>query len=498
MKKLSVIYMLLFVTATTLAQSKSFDDFAKQQTQKFDTFKSEKQAQFDAFRKAQNERYADFMAHSWEPMQALPPLTDKKEEQPIVPIVLEQPTNTATNSMAEVLEAIPVTQEIITIPQPLPQPDPIAPVVPNETLPYKIVSISYYGTLISIGFPATDNFKIKSLSEKDLSNAWKHLSDEKYDITLNNVLKVRDDLALCDWAYIDMLQAISEKQYGKTNEAVMMQAFLLAQSSYKVRMAYGEDKLFILLASQYGIYGMGRCIVEDQEFFLLNCKLNNFKVCKAFFEKEKAISLQLRHEQKFDIAPTSPRKLTSTYGIATSVTLNQNEIEFFNNYPTAYIGGDVKTKWAVYANTPLSQSITKTLYPALKKSIEGLNERDAVNKILNFVQTAFNYKTDNDVWGGDRVFFAAETLYYPHSDCEDRAVLFSRLVRDIVGNDVVLLYYPGHLAAAVAFNQEVNGDYLMYKNRRYIVCDPTYIRGQVGQTPEQLRTVKAQIIALNK
>ena len=112
MKKLSVIYMLLFVTATTLAQSKSFDDFAKQQTQKFDTFKSEKQAQFDAFRKAQNERYADFMAHSWEPMQALPPLTDKKEEQPIVPIVLEQPTNTATNSMAEVLEAMEEARRI--------------------------------------------------------------------------------------------------------------------------------------------------------------------------------------------------------------------------------------------------------------------------------------------------------------------------------------------------------------------------------------------------
>ena len=75
-------------------------------------------------------------------------------------------------------------------------------------------------------------------------------------------------------------------------------------------------------------------------------------------------------------------------------------------------------------------------------------------------------------------------------------MLFSRLVRDIVGLDVVLLYYPGHLAAAVEFNEEVLGDYLLYDKRKYIVCDPTYIGAPVGRTMPNMNNEEAQIIIL--
>jgi hypothetical protein len=132
----------------------------------------------------------------------------------------------------------------------------------------------------------------------------------------------------------------------------------------------------------------------------------------------------------------------------------------------------------------------------LRIAVEGLSEKDAVNKLLQFVQTAFVYEYDDKVWGADRAFFAEETLYYPYADCEDRAVLFSRLVRDIVGLDVVLLYYPGHLAAAVEFNEEVLGDYLLYDKRKYIVCDPTYIGAPVGRTMPNMNIQEAQIIIL--
>jgi hypothetical protein len=98
--------------------------------------------------------------------------------------------------------------------------------------------------------------------------------------------------------------------------------------------------------------------------------------------------------------------------------------------------------------------------------------------------------------GHDRAFFAQETLYYPYCDCEDRAILFSRLVRDLVGLDVVLLYYPGHLAAAVGFNNDERGDYLTYKNRKYVVCDPTYINAGVGRTMPGMNNQEAQVIAL--
>ena len=178
------------------------------------------------------------------------------------------------------------------------------------------------------------------------------------------------------------------------------------------------------------------------------------------------------------------------------MSVNKNLIDFFDTYPQACYKGNATTRWAAYANTPLDKSVQNALYPPLKKTIEGMNERQAVEILLNWVQTAFEYRLDDNVWGHDRAFFAQETLYYPYCDCEDRAILFSRLVRDLVGLDVVLLYYPGHLAAAVGFSNDEKGDYLTYKNRKYIVCDPTYINAGVGRTMPNMNNQEAQVIAL--
>lgn len=119
-------------------------------------------------------------------------------------------------------------------------------------------------------------------------------------------------------------------------------------------------------------------------------------------------------------------------------------------------------------------------------------------RLLNFVQTAFVYEYDDKVWGGDRAFFAEEMLYNPYCDCEDRSVLFSRLVRDLLGLDVILVYYPGHLATAVCFAEDVSGDYIMLSGRRFVVCDPTYIGAGVGRTMPDMNNRSANVILLDR
>lgn len=125
-------------------------------------------------------------------------------------------------------------------------------------------------------------------------------------------------------------------------------------------------------------------------------------------------------------------------------------------------------------------------------------QREAACRLLNFVQTAFEYEYDDKVWGCDRAFFAEETLYYPYCDCEDRSILFSRLVRDLMGLDVALVYYPGHLATAVAFNDEVPGDYIELGGRRYVVCDPTFIGAPVGMTMPGMDNSGAKVLLLSR
>ena len=627
MKRCIYLLVAILLVSGASAQTRSFDEFKKQQQSRFSKFKADKQAELEAFRKQQNERYAQFMEESWQRFRAHPAILPKQEKRvkpviyqeptpepvpvvepvdttpapapvvepepmvepvdttpipapvveptPIVepepvdttpapvpvveptPIVEPEPVDTTpvpapvvepepvvepmdtTPAPAPVVEPEPVVEpvdttpapvvepepvvepkpapapvpapapepkveekpilvkkEVIKVPQPTPEPEPLAPVEPKEEIPHEKYHVTFYGTKVSVGFPTNETLKLPGLSEKQLAKAWKQLSSEAYDVTLNNVLAVRKKLALCDWGYVEMLQAISEKKYGKTNEAVFMQAYLLSQSGYKIRLATDDEKLYMLIATQQNMFSLPFFIIDNTKFYALNCKSQELSICKAKFDKEKVVSLQLRQEQKLAAQYTDPRKLTSKYGVVAQVSVNKNTIDFFNDYPSAYIGNDATTRWAVYANTPLEKVIRETLYPTLKKAVAGLSERDAVNKILNFVQTAFVYEYDDKIWGGDRAFFAAETLHYPYADCEDRSILFSRLVRDILGLDVVLIYYPGHLATAVAFTQDVHGDYLTHNNRKYIVCDPTYINAPLGRTMPGMNNQEARIIEL--
>ena len=126
--------------------------------------------------------------------------------------------------------------------------------------------------------------------------------------------------------------------------------------------------------------------------------------------------------------------------------------------------------------------------------VQGKNEADAANILINFVQTAFQYQRDEQQFGYEKPFFVEELFYYPYSDCEDRAMLYSYLVRKLLGLDVVLLDYPDHIATAVRFKGNVGGDYVMVGGQKYIVCDPTYIGASIGMTMPQFKTVAAKVL----
>lgn len=175
---------------------------------------------------------------------------------------------------------------------------------------------------------------------------------------------------------------------------------------------------------------------------------------------------------------------------------NLNLLELYSEYPMVYKNNDTNTIWAIYANAPASKEMRENVYPLLKSGIAGRSESEAANMLLDFVQTALEYKTDGEAWGNERVFFPDETLYYPYCDCEDRAILYSRLVRDLMGLQVVLLYYPGHLATAVEFNENIPGDYIVLNGHRYLVCDPTYINAEIGSTMPGMDNSKVSVIML--
>jgi hypothetical protein len=335
------------------------------------------------------------------------------------------------------------------------------------------------------------------LSENGIADAWLTLSDSIYDNTIKAALDTRKANALCDWAYMDMLREVTEKQYGKSNEAVLAQTFIMAQSGYRIRLGRNDTKLYLLSASQYDIFDLRYYMIDGSKFYIVNGEKNaKMYICEAKFGKEKPLSLQMTRLPRLGEEETPKRTLSSRKGLTTAASVNKNLIDFFNHYPQACFKGDQTTRWVAYANTPIEKSVTDMLYPPLRNAINGLGQKEAVSLLLNWVQTAFAYEYDDKVWGGDRAFFAQETLFYPYCDCEDRSILFSRIVRDLTGLDVVFLYYPGHLATAVGFTEDVNGDWVIHNGKKYVVCDPTYINAGVGRTMPGMNNQAAQIVAL--
>ena len=335
---------------------------------------------------------------------------------------------------------------------------------------------------------------LNGIDEDSVADMWEALSSSAYDDVLTDCIAIKNSLELCDWGYYKLVRKVSDEIYGESDEAVVLSAYVMANSGYKLRMGrLKTDKLCLLLGTEDGIYDCLSVTIDGDDFYLFeDTDCTSIAIMKNGFPNEKGMNLSIYRHQGFDYSPTSERTLISDAyrSLSASVKANKNMIDFYDTYPCPYRKEEPGTSWVYYANAPLDANVQATLYSEFKAAIAGKSQKEAGNMLLNFVQTAFEYKTDGEYWGYERPLFAAETLYYPYSDCEDRSILFSRLVRDLMGLDVVFLHYEGHLATAVAFDEDISGDYIKLNGKKYLVCDPTYINAPIGMEMPNLQLVK--------
>lgn len=496
MQKNIWVIILIFCAAvfSEVAAQNSFEDFKKKAESNFNSFKVSKEKEFEDFRKKANEDYAALMKKAWKEFERLRGVPRPKEDKPIPPILYpEEDKNKPIKDNPKPFD------EIIPVVKPDPQPQPIAPIEDKPAPVDVYFAFRFFGTDLKVRLEDNHRFKLQDCKEKNVAKAWEMMSSGRYDNVITDCLAIRNRNHLCDWAYLLMLRDLSSAFFeGHGNESTLLTAFLYCQSGYKMRLGSSGNRLYLLYASKHLIYDKSYWLVDGEKYYPLDCDLKQLYICGATYPKEKSLSLQVGTDQLFAMRSSEKRVLQSRRfpSMKIAVETNSNLIDFFDTYPTSMINDDFGTRWCMYANTTLSQQARSSLYPALEKVLEGKSQVDAVNMLLNFVQTAFVYEYDDKVWGYDRAFFAEETLFYPYCDCEDRSILFSRLVRDLLGLKVVLIYYPGHLATAVRFSENVTGDYLSVNTSRYVICDPTYIGAPVGRTMPNMDNGNAKVILL--
>ena len=433
-----------------------------------------------------------------------PEVIVRKKKDPKVIIIEEKPADKPAvqpekKPVVEVVEAEPEAEPAPVVEadrRPESAAEPRLPVSSTPTSPlYRGESgrskIAYGGLAFYLNNSLNRKCSLNGLNENAIADAYEALCNSDYKPLLADCAQIRKDLRLNDWGVFTLVRQVADTYCGTANESIVMQQFLLNEMGYKARMARKAtgDKTMLFVATDCAIYAHPYITLNGQNYYNLsgNNEQCQFYMCQKDSPKAKnSVGMQLKEAPLFPGTVVSSTHQAKGSAARVTVDVPKALMDFYKDYP--------QCDYSVYFNAPVNAAMENRILSSLAPLVQGRNEADAANILINFVQTAFQYQTDGQQFGYEKPFFVEELFYYPYSDCEDRAMLFSYLVRKLLGLDVVLLDYPEHIATAVRFNGNVSGDYLMVNGRKYIVCDPTYIGASIGMTMPRYKTVSAKVL----
>lgn len=476
------------VRAQEVDFEKEFEDFQKQQQKEFDDFKNKADADFDTF-----------LRETWAKFEAFDPMT-----RPVRPEPARQPVFDGKRpaSPVEIKPAIPDRPAIPDKPvlgmyipgRPYVPVKIDMPVVPVTAPPVRRTSIEFYGSLLDVATNAIEDMALTGNREADVADAWSKLCKADHEQLIKDCMELRAEKNMSDWAYLLFTKKIGEQLYGeqRKDDIAFLQMFILNKSGYKVRLSKINEKLKLMVAPAGALYGIPYILLEETKYYVYDAEKQDgpmgvYTYKQDFANAKNFVSLAMDVVPKFDSVEYAEVISPKSGSVKIETVVNKNLMEFYKNYPQCDV--------SVYYHTPMSEELKATLYPPLKEAINGKSQQEAANILIEFVQTSFEYQTDGQQFGYEKPFFLDENFFYPACDCEDRAILYATLVKDLLGLDAVLLDYPNHIASAVRFTEEVTGDYIVLDDDvKYLICDPTYIGASIGMCMEQFKKVSPQII----
>lgn len=457
------------ITALLLASlldAKSFEDFKHHQVKSFVKFKDKRDDKFKKYLKQQWHSYGAYRGM---------PLYEKSKPKNILPA--------NQSSFKSVGPKISVT---------------IKKFIVEKIEPKKIVSkdinFDFYGS--QLGFDIAQGLKMAKFSPQNkvgIGNFFDRVASSDYGTLLEEIKKISKDMNLNDWGIYLLVVKISNQIYPNINDSNIFSWFMFNKLGYAVKIGLTQKHIVLMHYSEKTIYSTPSYRFAKKRYYVVSSYAKGGMSSVYSYEQDypgatKALDLSLKtlpnlnykmksRELKFDDAG-------KIYKIA--FEYNQNLIDFMATYPQA----DYET----FFNAPMDSRTYATLVRGLKEYVDGKKASDAINFVLHFVQKAFKYETDTQQFLREKVMFSTETLFYDASDCEDRAVLFSYLIKKMFGIGVVGVKYPNHMATAI--NVPITGDYVRLGKRKLVIADPTFVNANIGQSMPKYRSIIPQSFVL--
>ena len=361
---------------------------------------------------------------------------------------------------------------------------------------FKMVKFDFYSSPIQIQYDVKSAFYIGKINKRVIAKYWDIMSQTKYKKLISQIDKKSEELNLNDWAKYQLIHKLGTKIYNDNNIANLFTWFVLVKMKYDTKVGYSRDKIYLLSTMKHKLFQISFFNLKGKKYYILTPNGKAKKVGSIYtyagdYPKAKEnLSFEIKKAIKFD-SNISQKDLRFKYDgrvYKISTKYSNDLIDFYKTFP--------QSDYNIYFDTKNSTALNSTMLLRLAPLLHGKSEIEAVNFLLRFVQTSFAYKTDQKQFDYEKVMFPEETIFYPYSDCEDRSIMFSYLVKNILGLDVVGVKYNDHLATAVAFSSDVSGASFRYNNKTYTISDPTYINANAGMAMPKYKDSKFDIIAL--
>lgn len=446
----------------------------------------ERQEEYNKYVTDKDVKFGAYLNKQWQAFKVFKNITPDSTPKPkTIPIHIPQ-----VDPILEIpLQLVPTFIEPISIPD--------IPDKPIEIVETKVQKAFYfYGSTIKIRMNESIELPSFTLNGNgSISEFWNQMGERDCSVLLNNMLFYKQKLQLNDYAFYMLLdKCISLFSRGDDNIKNLAIWYLLNKADYIARVGINSnDKVVLLLPIITTIYS--RMYIQDKgyNFYFIGTDDDStvstydqdFNSQGNVFDMHFNKSISLGNSDKFS------RKLSLNYkgkDYVWTIIGRKGYIDFYDDYP--------HTDVSVYFNNKMPSELYSSLVLQLRESITEFSLSEKAEFLLEFTQRVFEYKTDGEQFNREKYFFSMETIFYPYSDCEDRAILYSHLVRSIIGIDIIGIDYPGHVATAIENSSETNftGSYFKYQEKQYYVADPTYIGSTIGMSMPRFKNVKAEII----
>ena len=369
--------------------------------------------------------------------------------------------------------------------------------------------LNFYGRQVNLHFDPKLRIKSSGIDEKNVSEYFKKMAkcQNETKALWGEVKGVVDQFGLNEWGYFCVLRTLSEKVFSNVNDRVMFCFYMLRnEGGFKTRIGRGKDSgnltLLIALDNSKQVYSYTFFRFDDDnkgnkvKYYCVygGGKANEAVYSYSFSEQDAAKrQMTLDFTKNLNMGECNVnRELKLTKDKTITLPYNKSHIAYLDDVPM--------TVFPIYFTTALPIESQKVLVNTFDQMKKDYTPTQFISMLLHFVQTGFEYKTDEEQFGYEKYFYPEEVIGYPYCDCEDRSALFAWLVERYTNAKVIGLQYEGHMATAVYFgdNADVKGDGFMYGGKKYFVCDPTYINASIGMTMPQYKGKTPKVIKLKK